>query len=174
MVSNRVVSRAERWSHGAVAVLLAAVFALSFSGIDRWRVFGGGHSDAGEAPPGGHPVTICALRNLTGFPCPTCGMTRSFCHIARGELAAAAGREDGHPLGPLVFLMFAVLLARSTVMAATGRACLDGAARLMIWAIVPLALAVLALWGVRLACMASDGTAAALWHASILGRLVGP
>jgi hypothetical protein len=172
-----------------VAVLLAAVFVLSFLGLDRWSFLGGlppksgtatettagrdisrpyepRTADAGEA---GRGFTICALRNLTGIPCPTCGMTRSFCHIARGDLPAAARLQ---PLGLVVFPMFAVLLVRSTVMAVTGRVCLDRAARLMAWSIVPMALAALTIWGVRLAWMVSDGTAAALWHASILGRLM--
>jgi hypothetical protein len=167
VTSDRVVPRVERWCHGLLAVLLAVVFALSFLGLDRWSLKGGGPADAADASLPGHGFTICALRNLTGIPCPTCGMTRSFCHIARGDLAGASRLQ---PLGLVLFPMLAVLLVRSAVMAITGRVCLPRAARLMTRSVIPLALLALAIWGVRLAFMVSDGTAAALWHASLLGR----
>lgn len=32
---------------------------------------------------------ICLFRRLTGIPCPGCGMTRAFAHLAKGEWAAA-------------------------------------------------------------------------------------
>jgi hypothetical protein len=34
-------------------------------------------------------LSICLLRNATGVPCPGCGMTRAFAHLAKGEGAAA-------------------------------------------------------------------------------------
>ena len=45
---------------------------------------------------------LCLFRNITGIPCPGCGMTRSL--IATGHLHF----EDAlafHPLGPLVFII---------------------------------------------------------------------
>lgn len=33
--------------------------------------------------------SVCGLRNATGLPCPTCGMTRAFVRVTHGELAAA-------------------------------------------------------------------------------------
>ena len=39
----------------------------------------------------------CVLKRLTGMSCPGCGLTRSFCAMARGELAAAFGY---HLAGP--------------------------------------------------------------------------
>jgi hypothetical protein len=34
-------------------------------------------------------VVICPLRALTGIPCPTCGSTRSFLALLRGEWTAS-------------------------------------------------------------------------------------
>jgi Protein of unknown function (DUF2752) len=41
-------------------------------------------------PAPGVQNTVCLLRRLTGLPCPGCGMTRAFAHLAKGEWAAAA------------------------------------------------------------------------------------
>jgi Protein of unknown function (DUF2752) len=41
-------------------------------------------------PPPGTRFTVCLLRRFTGLPCPGCGMTRAFAHLAKGEWAAAA------------------------------------------------------------------------------------
>lgn len=58
---------------------------------------------AAELPagPGG---TICLFRRLTEVPCPGCGLTRAFVHLARGEWLAALA---DHPLAPLVALELA-------------------------------------------------------------------
>ena len=45
------------------------------------------------------PFDVCALKVLTGIPCPTCGLTRSLCHALRGEWAASLGH---HPAGVLL------------------------------------------------------------------------
>lgn len=41
-------------------------------------------------PAPGTQNTVCLLRRLSGLPCPGCGMTRAFAHLAKGEWAAAA------------------------------------------------------------------------------------
>ena len=51
------------------------------------------------------PFLGCPIRHLTGIPCPTCGMTRSFMAIARGDLHQAVAY---HLFSPLVFLFFVV------------------------------------------------------------------
>lgn len=43
---------------------------------------------------------FCAFRWLTGLPCPGCGLTRSFCAVAQGDLVHGF---HWHILGPLLF-----------------------------------------------------------------------
>ena len=47
--------------------------------------------------------TICLFKNLTGVPCPSCGMTRAFLFLGHGQILRAAR------LNPLV-LPVAILL----------------------------------------------------------------
>ncbi|PQV64357.1 Protein of unknown function (DUF2752) [Abditibacterium utsteinense] len=44
--------------------------------------------------------SICPFHNLSGLPCPACGLTRAFVCCAHGQLAAAFVY---HPLGPILF-----------------------------------------------------------------------
>lgn len=74
-----------RFSPSAVSVLLAigalvaaALVTPSPADPDVLTLFG--------YPFGGG----CVLRNLTGIPCPSCGMTRSWVYTVRGELATAS------------------------------------------------------------------------------------
>jgi hypothetical protein len=46
--------------------------------------------------------TICGFKNLTGLPCPGCGLTHSFCEIGKGHLASAF---DFNWLGLPLFLL---------------------------------------------------------------------
>lgn len=41
---------------------------------------------------------FCLLRRFAGLPCPGCGLTRAFAHLAKGEWTAAL---RDHPLAPL-------------------------------------------------------------------------
>ena len=54
------------------------------------------------------PFLGCPVLHLTGIPCPTCGMTRSFMAIARGNFPQAISY---HLLGPAVFAGFLVVAA---------------------------------------------------------------
>ena len=47
-------------------------------------------------------LSACSLPMLTGFPCPTCGMTTAFAHAVRGQLLSAFFAQ---PAG----LLFAIL-----------------------------------------------------------------
>jgi hypothetical protein len=42
----------------------------------------------------------CGFLRLTGLPCPACGLTTAFAHMARGEIAQAA---SANALGVLLF-----------------------------------------------------------------------
>ena len=48
---------------------------------------------------------FCPFRVVTGIPCPTCGMTRSFMAIAQGDLAKAVSYNL---FGPFLFLGFLI------------------------------------------------------------------
>lgn len=78
-----------RWSGDAVflgvslaVVVLAALLTPSYEAVSLF-----GH----EIP------TLCGFRLLTGWPCPGCGLTRSFTFTAHGQLREAFAI---HPLGP--------------------------------------------------------------------------
>lgn len=52
--------------------------------------------------PSNDPATaICLSRRLLHIPCPGCGLTRAFAHLAKGEWAAAFVL---HPLAPVLAL----------------------------------------------------------------------
>ena len=51
-------------------------------------------------------VNLCVFHQVTGLPCPGCGMGRSLCAFAKGDVARSIA---WHPLGPVVGL--AALLA---------------------------------------------------------------
>lgn len=67
-------------------------------------------------PSGGVDSSICLFRRLSGIPCPGCGMTRAFAHLAKGEWLEAA---RDHPFSfllaaeaGLVWLAWGVSLLR--------------------------------------------------------------
>lgn len=61
-------------------------------------------------PPAGDYFTVCAFKNFTGLPCPGCGLTHSFCSLARGEVIDAFAFNA---LGPPLFLVLVLLWIRS-------------------------------------------------------------
>lgn len=99
----------------------------------------GGASIAGLPP-------LCPFRNLTGLPCPGCGMTRSLVCCGHGLWAEAARY---HPLGPLAFAAL-VLWTAARLIPECRQAVLHGAPWILPvagWAAVALLLGV---WGARL------------------------
>lgn len=50
---------------------------------------------------------VCPFLAVTGIPCPTCGMTRSWNLTAHGDITAALAL---HPMGPLTFAAATVVL----------------------------------------------------------------
>jgi hypothetical protein len=52
--------------------------------------------------PSNDPATaVCLSRRLLHLPCPGCGLTRAFAHLAKGEWGAAL---VAHPLAPVLAL----------------------------------------------------------------------
>ena len=151
-----------RIGYALAAGCLLAVFAASFLGVDRWKL-------PGIFAIGGDGSTTCLLRCATGLPCATCGMTRSFCAIGRGEFGAAFAY---HPLGPVLYAFFAVVMLRSAAVALAGRRLLPQAGRVFLWTAVALLAAILVVWVVRLCQMAASGEAAEAWGASPVGQLI--
>ncbi len=61
----------------------------------------------------------CALRMITGLPCPTCGMTRATRFALHGDLAAATHM---HPLWFVVLpALAAIVVAEGIAFARSGR-----------------------------------------------------
>ena len=59
-------------------------------------------------PQPGAAHSVCLFRRATGIPCPGCGMTRAFAHMAKGEWrAAAADHVLAFPLAAEIFLFWA-------------------------------------------------------------------
>jgi hypothetical protein len=156
------ISRSGRIGHAVAASLLLAVFAASFLGADRWSL-------PGIPSVGGEGSTTCLLRRAAGLPCATCGMTRSFCAIGRGRVGTAFAQ---HPLGPVLYGFFALVMLRSAAVAATGRRVWPRCGRAFGWAAAGLAAATLAVWVFHLYQMVADGSAAEAWRASMLYKIM--
>ena len=54
--------------------------------------------------------TICGFKNLTGLPCPGCGLTHSFCALGKGDVGGAFGFNL---MGPPLFFALILLWIRS-------------------------------------------------------------
>ncbi len=89
---------------GCVVVLgVAAGLAPSASGLGTHRQLG--------FPP-------CTFVVLTGYPCPTCGMTTAFAHTVRGQLGAALAAQ---PAGLILALAMAATAGISLSVVVSGR-----------------------------------------------------
>ena len=66
----------------------------------------------------------CMFRLVIGEPCATCGLTTSYCNLARGRLGAAF---DANPAGLLLFPFTAVFGALALIGAVTGRSLVERA-----------------------------------------------
>jgi len=63
------------------------------------------------------PFWGCAIREMTGWPCPACGLTRVADHVSHGNLAAA---WEANPLGTVAASFFALLAVAMVVHLAFG------------------------------------------------------
>jgi hypothetical protein len=80
---------------GAVSVGASLVF---YPGDDEWTYLFGHRFGAG-----------CSFKEATGLPCPSCGMTRSWVHLARGHVLQSFTYNAAGTL-LLAWLGFAALL----------------------------------------------------------------
>ena len=84
---------------GAIFLLLSGVFAASvLLPLPR-----GASGQIGAFP------SVCLFYHLTGLPCPGCGLTRSFVSLGHGRFWESL---HWHPLGPVLFLLCALLWLR--------------------------------------------------------------
>ena len=60
----------------------------------------------------------CAFYQMTGRPCPACGMTTAFAHMAHGQVWQAVIVQ---PFGALLFVLTLAAALGATVTVATGR-----------------------------------------------------
>ena len=78
----------------------------AFLGLPSWVVLGVALSL--EADPAGHGthkqlgLGTCSILAMTGWPCPMCGMTTTFTHMAHGQLFEALLTQ---PFGVVLFLL---------------------------------------------------------------------
>jgi hypothetical protein len=93
---------ASRWDSKplawGVSLALSSIFIASFI-----------YSPAARSPHEQY-FTLCAFKILTGLPCPACGLTHSFCAMARADFSAAFGFNL---LGPALFLVLVAMWARA-------------------------------------------------------------
>ena len=75
-------------------------------------IFGGSLLLPLPGPDGavGHLPSICPFYNLTGLPCPGCGLTRAFVCLGHGRWHEAL---HWHPLGWLVYAVCVMLWVRN-------------------------------------------------------------
>lgn len=84
IVPDRAPASAERRWH--LQVLMGAAAVLAVAAALEVRA-------GGRVGPIGLPAVVapetCLSKRLFGFDCPGCGLTRSFIHLAHGDLAAS-------------------------------------------------------------------------------------
>lgn len=99
---------------------------------------------------------ICGLRQATGLPCPGCGLTRSFCALAKGDVLKAG---YFHALGPALFTLAAIYWLRGiAILAGWKDAVAKYDAGMMRWKIPHIFGAVFILaWIVKLGVLAWTG-----------------
>ena len=91
--------------------------------------------------------SLCAFHQITGLPCPGCGLTRSWVSMAHGHFSDAF---VWHPLGPLLFSSALLYTIWSSWMALS-RPSFPLPMKLQTRLVLSGAIVMLAFWGLRLA-----------------------
>lgn len=99
------------------------------------------------------PFQVCGFKHLTGFPCPTCGLTRALCHALRGDWAVSVSY---HPAGVLFAVALIGWMVWSAAEASQGRLVGDFVRRRLSSALLGAGIVVsIAAWLVRLIAAAA-------------------
>jgi hypothetical protein len=97
-----------------LALALVALGWVAVFGIARWLTPDprgmGTHEQLGLPP--------CTFQKITGTPCPSCGMTTSFCHLAHGDLAKSL---EANPVGTLLAAAAILVIPWLAISAIWGR-----------------------------------------------------
>ncbi len=100
-------SAGARWVAAAVFVGCAAVLALAVWLEPDPRGFGT-HEQFGSAP--------CGMLIMTGYPCPTCGMTTAFAHFVRAQWIRSIMAQPAGFVLALATAGFALLSLRTLIL----------------------------------------------------------
>ena len=139
-VPGRVRLRGLLLAGGCLAVLAAA-------GWLKPHASGTGtHQELGLPP--------CAMLSLTGWPCPTCGLTTSVSALVHGRWALAF---KAHPFGLVLLAGVAALLAAGVIETLTGRSVFGRLRRPALWGCAVL-IALGAGWGLKVLLGLADGS----------------
>jgi hypothetical protein len=93
-------------------------------------------------------LSPCAMPAVTGMPCPTCGMTTAFAHMARGHVIAAVQTQA---FGAALFVATAAAAIVATMQAVFAADLLGRArARVRIWWLYAVLAAFFAAWVLKI------------------------
>jgi hypothetical protein len=138
----RTATRADRLAWLALTVSALSVLGVARALVPDSRGFGT-HLQLGLPP--------CGFLALTGLPCPACGLTTCFAHLARGQLALAV---HANAFGVVLFACVLASLPLAVWASARKRAFFETFARIRAPRIgVALILLGFVNWIVRVACL---------------------
>ncbi|MCE9638449.1 MAG: DUF2752 domain-containing protein [Planctomycetes bacterium] len=122
---------------------------LRLRGAVAATICGGILAASALLPRGGLGVPTCFFRVVTTVPCPSCGMTRAFCALAHGDVAAAA---QFNLAAPLVYVATAAIFVLGVVQTVCGADALGVAWSRTRRVLVPLTIAAMATaWATKFA-----------------------
>lgn len=151
---SQAKAQGEQRSMGLAARLLLVGTALALAavlGTARWMTPDprgyGTHEQIG--------LPACTFRQITGVPCPSCGMTTSFAYGVRGRLVSAL---RANPAGCLLTLAAAGMIPWCLLSAAAGRPIgIRSPERVTLAMVVIVVLTSLGSWFVRLLLFGEQG-----------------
>jgi hypothetical protein len=116
----RAATALDRWLWLSLAVAALIVLGIARLLTPDARGFGT-HLQLGLPP--------CGVLALTGLPCPACGLTTSFAHLARGQLTAAL---HANAFGVVLFACVLATLPLAMWASARNRAFFETFARMRV------------------------------------------